>query len=1013
MKFNGTTGQLDAVVDLSGFVPYTGASADVDLGARNFLTTGTLGAGAITGTSLTDSGMTIAGFVKNNASGLLSGGNSIVIGDIGSLLSGVSPISYNSGTGAISFLFNTNNIWTGTNQFARTGIGLAPVSTMILNVLGNAGTSGVSGDGINLKCANGFAGNHTTTSGGGTFTMVAGDGGTVTDAGGLPLIGGIAGAYSMTAGKSGNVVNTGSISTTFLSSQAGGAFNFTAGASGTINGGSDTSSNIIGISSGAGGSMTVAGGASGNVTNAYKGAAGAGGGMTLQAGSAGSWTGVMGAVAQTIVQGAGGSVSLSAGTGGAIGAASYTQGSYTSGAGGDFAVTAGSAGNPYGIGSGTATFATGRGGNVNISAGNAQIAGSVASGQAGHIILRHGNNGTGATAGKIIFRDAVTTNDILNAWYDAATSTQIVWLPQDNEKLYFGAFKSSVMYYDGTTFNIKSNNTTASDRLRLIGGTDATAGILFTINLTDQLGLIANYLYPTTNGALTLGALSNFFKDVRSRLFTFETNCTASTTGIVYYGSHRFIHNFTGPNTALSDAKNTFVGVDSGNFTMDGDGGEDPEWATENTGIGWNALKNLTTGNKNVCIGAGVGAAFTSANENVCIGSDCVKTSTDALRLVAIGFQAAMNISSAGSVVAIGAYCLDALTSGGSSTGVGYNCLTSVTTSTENTGFGNQCLQFTTGAGNTAIGNLAGFQNTSGATNTAIGNRALFSGSTGSGNVGLGYFAGGYETGSNAFYVDNQNRATTAGDKAGALIYGVFNASAASQSIKFNAGSVYLGGLDASIAYWGTGNDATIQYDGTNWLMNCGIVAPSDLKLTCGAQKTLELQNTVWKDLWTCVDPSRVSGTTNTVMVGNIRELVFSNNDTADFPSIELQHDWKEGTDLSVHLHFATRGTNASAYHVRYTLEYSWSDINGVFPSTTTLDLETTIAGGTTTLTHKLVTLGTISGGGKHIGSQLKMLLTKIASVSSDAPAANNPYVLQLGIHYETDTLGSRQITAK
>jgi hypothetical protein len=39
---------------LGNYVPFTGADTAVDLGAQDFVTTGTLGAGAITGTSLTD-----------------------------------------------------------------------------------------------------------------------------------------------------------------------------------------------------------------------------------------------------------------------------------------------------------------------------------------------------------------------------------------------------------------------------------------------------------------------------------------------------------------------------------------------------------------------------------------------------------------------------------------------------------------------------------------------------------------------------------------------------------------------------------------------------------------------------------------------------------------------------------------------------------------------------------------------------------------------------------------------
>jgi hypothetical protein len=183
---------------------------------------------------------------------------------------------------------------------------------------------------------------------------------------------------------------------------------------------------------------------------------------------------------------------------------------------------------------------------------------------------------------------------------------------------------------------------------------------------------------------------------------------------------------------------------------------------------------------------------------------------------------------------------------------------------------------------------------------------------------------------------------------------------------------------------------------------------PTDLTITTGAAKTLVLGTSVYADLWTAIDATRVVGTASTVMLGNIRELVFSNNDQADFPSIELQHDYKQGTDLYVHLHIATRGTNASAYNVRYTIEYSIAAVNGVFGGPTTLDVETTIAGGTAALTHKYITMGTISGAGLVIGSQIKYRLVRIAAAVNDAPAANNPFVLQVGIHRQIDTLGSR-----
>ena len=118
----------------------------------------------------------------------------------------------------------------------------------------------------------------------------------------------------------------------------------------------------------------------------------------------------------------------------------------------------------------------------------------------------------------------------------------------------------------------------------------------------------------------------------------------------------------------------------------------------------------------------------------------------------------------------------------------GYSTFGSATDAAdENSAFGLYSLyNLTTGNNNSAFGVEALYYNTSGATNTGIGSYALFTNSTGSGNVALGYFAGKYEAGSNAFYVDNQDRTNTAGDKAKALLYGTFNTTAATQTLAIN-----------------------------------------------------------------------------------------------------------------------------------------------------------------------------------------------------------------------------------
>jgi len=105
----------------------------------------------------------------------------------------------------------------------------------------------------------------------------------------------------------------------------------------------------------------------------------------------------------------------------------------------------------------------------------------------------------------------------------------------------------------------------------------------------------------------------------------------------------------------------------------------------------------------------------------------------------------------------------------------------------ENVGIGHHALASEGGGNNnTAVGHGAGIALSGTVDNVAIGSYAL---STGSGDrsVAIGAYAGRYETGSNAFYVDNQNRTNTAGDQAGALLYGTFNATPSSQTLKTNS----------------------------------------------------------------------------------------------------------------------------------------------------------------------------------------------------------------------------------
>ena len=171
----------------------------------------------------------------------------------------------------------------------------------------------------------------------------------------------------------------------------------------------------------------------------------------------------------------------------------------------------------------------------------------------------------------------------------------------------------------------------------------------------------------------------------------------------------------------------------------------------------------------------------------------------------------------------VGVTALDANTTGQQNVAIGINALTTTTTANNQTAVGYQALRLSTASDNTAVGSTAlqanssgsgnvavGFQtltaNTTGGSNTAIGRHALITNSTGSNLTALGNHAGAYETGSNALYIDAIDRTNTAGDKAGALLYGTFNATPSNQTLTINGAVTlpYQLNLNAAIALTGS-----------------------------------------------------------------------------------------------------------------------------------------------------------------------------------------------------------------
>ncbi len=285
---------------------------------------------------------------------------------------------------------------------------------------------------------------------------------------------------------------------------------------------------------------------------------------------------------------------------------------------------------------------------------------------------------------------------------------------------------------------------------------------------------------------------------------------TTSTTGVIYKGANRFIHNYYDPDGngvggPIPDGKNTFVGVDAGNFTM-GSTATQTYHSSYNTAVGYQALYSNTTGYYNSAIGA-----------------ISLRTNTTGVSNTGIGWGTLFSNLNGSSNVGLGMAALFANTSGTGNFGLGATSLRYNTIGSYNIGIGTNALFRTvTGSANVGIGSFAG-QGASGNSynnNTLIGYGSGYSLTTGSSDVFLGYKSGyNQTTNSNLLIIDNQNRTSVALEITNSLIYGVFNATPASQTIRFNAGTTTLLGnlVIGDAGYIGSASDTDaiqIEADG-------------------------------------------------------------------------------------------------------------------------------------------------------------------------------------------------------
>ena len=190
-----------------------------------------------------------------------------------------------------------------------------------------------------------------------------------------------------------------------------------------------------------------------------------------------------------------------------------------------------------------------------------------------------------------------------------------------------------------------------------------------------------------------------------------------------------------------------------------------------------------------------------------------------------------------------------------------------------------------------------------------------------------------------------------------------------------------------------------------------------DLDLYTPANKTLELQTAVYQDLnisgaLLVGNPTATPGTDqykdSTGADVGIETYAFA-VDEGVHGGFELQHDYKEGTNLVFHVHWQGIAAPTGTDNVQWRITYIVARDDTVLSAATTIDSPDTAID--TQYKNYRTDFSAITGTNFKIGDQFMFSLFRVAA-TGDA-YAGDALIYTAGVHYQIDTLGSRQIGTK
>jgi hypothetical protein len=173
---------------------------------------------------------------------------------------------------------------------------------------------------------------------------------------------------------------------------------------------------------------------------------------------------------------------------------------------------------------------------------------------------------------------------------------------------------------------------------------------------------------------------------------------------------------------------------------------------------------------------------------------------------------------------------------------------------------------------------------------------------------------------------------------------------------------------------------------------------------------------TVWDDSMVAPTSFRSGGTALTfdLLTATIYTHRFDVGDQIHVVC-QLPHSIKAGSSIVPHLHIINKNAIGNTnYNVAFDIHYTWANIGSIFPSELNeLNVKQSFQN-IAALTHKMLSFTALAPTAVQ-GGISSIFMAKITRVAADAQnyATADIYSLGFDIHFEKDTLGSRQPTSK